>query len=183
MFFSGQHPVSPASIPEVRERTITVGSFSKSFALAGWRLGFLCAPASFVEQALKIQDSSVICAAHGVQHALAETLRREENYVTYLMEKRNLLARRRDALLRPLNEDGEFTVRTPAGACFAFLKLPGRVDAADYAWDLLTARGVVTVPGAHFGREWRSYLRLSFGRGSEDELEEAGRRIASYVPE
>jgi aspartate/methionine/tyrosine aminotransferase len=180
IYFTGDHPVSPASTPKLRDRSITVGSFSKSFALAGWRLGFLTAPESFVDQALKIQDSSVICATYAAQHALAQTLQQEKDYTTYLADKRSLLARRRDSLLRPIREDGEYEVHTPAGACFAFLALPDGTDAETFAWNLLSAQRVVTVPGIHFGRNWNGYLRLSFGRGTEAELEEAGRRIVSY---
>jgi aspartate/methionine/tyrosine aminotransferase len=180
IYFSGDHPVSPASILRIRERSITVSSFSKSFALAGWRLGFLTAPEPFVDQCLKIQDSSVICATYAAQHALARTLQQEKDTSNYLAEKRALLARRRDSLLRPLREDGEIEVQTPAGACFAFLALPDGTDAETFAWELLSAQRVVTVPGDHFGRGWNSHLRLSFGRGTEVELEEAGRRIVSY---
>jgi aspartate/methionine/tyrosine aminotransferase len=180
IYFAGEHPVSLASIPELRERTITVGSFSKSFALAGWRLGFLAALEPFVDQALKIQDSSVICATHAAQHALAQTLQHEKDCTAYLAEKRALLVGRWDALLRPIREDRELEVQTPGGACFAFLGLPDGIDAETFAWDLLSAQGVVAVPGVYFGGHWKGYLRLSFGRGTEAMLEEAGRRIVSY---
>jgi aminotransferase len=149
--------------------------------LAGWRLGFLAAPEEFISEALKVQDSSVICAAHAAQYALAQTLRDVSGCAAYLEEKRALLAKRRDALLKPFDGDGRFDVHTPGGACFAFVGLPEGTDAEEFAWDLLSAQGVVAVPGIHFGPEWRRYLRLSFGSGTEEELEEAGRRIVGYL--
>ncbi len=183
IFFAGEHPLSPGGLADLRPRTITLSSFSKSFALAGWRLGFMTAPADFIDEALKIQDSSVICAAKAAQWALAQTLRQGEDCRNYSEEKRVLLARRRDALLAPLREDGRLEVHEPGGACFAFVGLPADMDAEKFSWDLLAERGVVTVAGQHFGREWKRFLRLSFGTGSEDELAEASQRIVEFLSE
>ncbi len=172
--FTGAHPRSPVPRPE---RTLTVGSFSKCFALAGWRLGFITGPSGFIEQALKVQDSSVICAPRGPQRALAHVLSRPDRIESYLGQKRTLLERRRNALLRPLRSDRRLRITTPAGACFAFVGLPEGTDGERFAWDLLEKEAVFVVPGVHFGPEWRSFVRLSFGSGSEDRLAEAGSRI------
>ncbi len=183
IFFTGSHPLSPSALTGLRPKTITISSFSKSFALAGWRLGFMAAPAGFIDEALKIQDSSVICAAKAAQWALARALRHEEDCQSYSEEKRALLARRRDALLAPLIRDGRLEVHQPGGACFAFVGLPKDTDAEKFSWDLLAERGVVTVAGHHFGPEWKRFLRLSFGTGSEDELGEASQHIVEFLPE
>jgi aminotransferase len=177
------HPLSPASLDALRGRTLTVSSFSKSCALAGWRLGFLAGPAEFIEQALKIQDSSVICAPHAAQRALAKVLGDSDALDAYLAEKRSLLRVRRDALLEPLISDSRLAIHTPGGACFAFVGLPEGVDAEAFAWELLEKRRVVVVPGVHFGEDWTRYIRLSFGSGSETYLREAAGRVNSFLDE
>jgi aspartate aminotransferase len=183
IFFDGGYPLSPGEFDDIRPRTVTLSSFSKSYALAGWRLGFMTAPSNFIDEALKIQDSSVICAAKAAQWALARTLGQEEDSRRYSDEKRALLARRRDALLDPLIKDRRLNVHMPGGACFAFVGLPGDIDADPFSWDLMERHGVVTVPGYHFGPEWKQFLRLSFGTGSENELNEASQRIVDFLTE
>ncbi len=181
--FTDERPLSMASLSGIRERVITVSSFSKSFALAGWRLGFLTAPGVFVDETLKIQDSSVISAANAAQWALAQTIGQYDDCRRFFAEKRQLLAGRRDALLAPLLDDDRVEVHTPGGACFAFVGLPMGMDAERFAWDLMSARGVVTVPGVHFGRPWTRHLRLSFGSGTDAELRKASERLVQYIGE
>lgn len=193
IYFTPQRPFSLATVPGLADRVVTISSFSKSMALAGWRLGFLTGPVSFVEQALKIQDSSVICAAHAAQWALRETLIDIEACETYFAEKRAVLERRRDALLRPLRNlqdprgpqgPGDLpalTLSEPDAACFAFAQLPDATDASLLVWNLLEATGIVVVPGAPFGEGYRSSIRLSFGTGSPERLVEAGACMAEYL--
>jgi len=130
LYFEGGPPLSLGALPELSGRVLTVGSFSKSFALAGWRLGFLCGPAGVLDQALKVQDSSVICAPHAAQIALAHVLDAREEAEAYLATSRERLRRRRDALLAPLREAGRWELNVPGGACFAFVGLPGGASSA-----------------------------------------------------
>jgi len=172
----GERPLSPASLPGMRRRTVTAGSFSKSLALAGWRLGFLCGPAGFVAEAMKIHDSSVICASHPAQFALTAALD-DPGLEAYLEEKRGLLRKRRDALLTPLKSDGRISVQVPDGACFAFAGLPDGTDAAAFCRVLLEEQDAAAVPGAAFGESWRAFIRIGFGHLPEARLEEGAARI------
>ncbi len=180
--FTGDRPCSLATLPGMRERTITIGSFSKSLALAGWRLGFLAGSQTLVEQVLKIQDSSVICAPYASQWALARTLS-DPRLEAYLSDKRALLRARRDALLAPLLDEAALEVFVPEGACFVFLGLPPGTDGNRFAWQLLEERGVAVVPGAPFGSDWSRYLRLSFGSGADRDLSEASARLVEQLRE
>jgi aspartate aminotransferase len=180
IFYTAGPPLSVGATA-LKDRTLTIGSFSKGLALAGWRLGFLTGPRTFITEALKVQDSSVICAPHAAQYGLAEALTDAQALRTYLSANRQLLAGRRDALLGPLMEEERLNLQLPEGACFAFLGLPEATDGAVFARGLLGERGVLTVPGVHFGSEWRSFLRLSFGSGTEPRLAEAGARIRDYL--
>ncbi len=184
IYFTPQRPLSCAALPELRARTVTVGSFSKCFGLAGWRLGFLVAPTALVDEVLKIQDSSVICAPYASQWALARTLI-DPSVPGYLAEKRDLLRRRRDALLAPLRDHagrgGLLEIAEPGGACFAFATLPAGLDGDRFAAELLETSGIAAVAGRPFGPEWTHHLRLSFGRGTERELTQGAERIIAFL--
>jgi aspartate aminotransferase len=200
LVFEGGHPLSPAAVAPLRGRVLTVGSFSKSFALAGWRLGFLAGPADFLDEVLKIQDSSVICAPRAAQWGLAAALEAGDETRDYLEEKRALLRRRRDALLTPLLADGRLQVQVPGGACFAFVGLPetrdrvaagtpvtcdagapGASDGERFAWELMERTGIVVVPGIHFGPEWGRFVRISFGTEGETRLEIAAQQLLEFL--
>ena len=181
IYFTPERPFSLATVPGLDERVVTISSFSKSMGLAGWRLGFMMGPAAFIEQALKIQDSSVICAAHAAQWALREALIDTDACEAYFAGKRVLLEERRDALLAPLRDVAGLRLTEPDGACFAFAQLPGTTDGTRFVWELLEAAGVLTVPGAPFGDGYRSSIRLSYGAGTPQELSVAGERVAAHV--
>jgi len=181
IYFGSKRPLSIGSLESMRGRTITVSSFSKSLALAGWRLGFMTAPPQLISELLKIQDSSVICASHAAQWALAQTLADRRVVDEYFSASREILRARRDALLGPLLSDGRFTLAVPDGACFAFVGLGAGISSETFAWDLLEASGVALVPGTHFGGDGDNFVRLSFGSGSESRLQEAAARIIKFA--
>lgn len=181
IYFGDLPPFSPATLDSLKGRVLTVSSFSRSMGLAGWRLGFLCGPAAFVDEALKIQDSSVICAPHAAQWALCQALQDVAGCDQYFADKRVLLAARREALLAPIERSAFLDVVRPGGACFAFVGLPEGLDAGTFAIDLLESSDVVVVPGAVFGADWGNYLRVSFGSGSESYLAEAAGRLVEFT--
>ncbi|MFC1573275.1 pyridoxal phosphate-dependent aminotransferase [Candidatus Eisenbacteria bacterium] len=181
IYFDNEPPLSPAALPELKDRTLTAGSFSKSLALAGWRLGFLTGPKAFISETLKVQDSSVICATHASQWALCKALEETAAIADYLQDKRGLLRRRRDALYAPLSTDKNLDVCLPGGACFFFVGLPEGIDGEVFAHHLLESYDVATVPGIHFGPEWKRFLRVSYGTESPERLEQAALRLCECL--
>lgn len=159
------------------DNVIVIGSFSKAFAIPGWRLGYLAADPRFVDSALRVQDATIICPTAAVQAGVAAALRDDPRYP---LEFLSALRKRRDAM-RGLVEQigGEWT--PTGGGFFAFARLPGCGDSFAAANHLLEKAHVLTIPGALFGRAGEGFLRLSFGAAGEPDLKTALTRIAEAL--
>lgn len=163
-------PPSPGALDGMLERTVTVNGFSKTYAMTGWRLGYLAAPSGMTEQAAKVQSHSVTCASNFVQRAgiiaLTETDQAVDRMVTQFCKRRDFLV---DALA-----DHNVSVTTPSGAFYVMIP----VDDDDQQWceTALEAANVATVPGSAF--EAPGYARLAYTRGLE-ELGDAVNRLAA----
>jgi aspartate/methionine/tyrosine aminotransferase len=174
--FGASEPLSPAAVTGARDRVITIVSFSKSLGLAGWRLGFLAAHADVVTEILKIQDSSVICAARAGQEGLLAAL---PGIGAHAVRTRDALLERRDRLVAALRAAKLDAFIEPAGSLFLFLHLPDVHDDWRYCQRLLEEQHVVGVPGSVFGPGGEGSIRLSFGSTAPDDLDEVGVRIAN----
>lgn len=176
-FVYGRAHWSAAASTSWRRNVVVVGTFSKSFGMMGWRVGFMLADARICAQAVKIQDAMIICAPAIGQAAALGALREDWNYPESF--HRELLARR-TALL-----DGVRAVRrlhwTPTdGAFFGFVRVDDCSDSAALAESLLDNAHVVTIPGSAFGESGEGHLRLSYGSASVADVTEAMRRMARY---
>jgi aminotransferase len=171
-------PLSPAAVPEGRDRVITVSSFSKSLGLAGWRLGFLVGSAKLVEEVLKIQDCSVICASRAGQMGLLAVLPEAEQHMGRV---RRTLQDRRDRLVGSLEAEGFGPFVEPDGALFLFLRLPEGENDRTFCHRLLEEQHVVAVPGSAFGPGGEGAIRISFGAVSAERLAEVAHRIATIL--
>jgi aspartate/methionine/tyrosine aminotransferase len=178
LHYGAEPPLSPAAIPGARDRVVTAGSFSKSLGLAGWRLGFLAGPADLLDEVLKIQDCSVICAARAGQEGLLAALPEAGQHVTQVRE---ILRDRRDRLVTSLRAAGLETFVEPGGSLFLLLRLPGVVDDMAFCHRLLEEQHVVAVPGSAFGPGGEGSIRLSFGATPPARLDEVVHRIASAM--
>jgi aspartate/methionine/tyrosine aminotransferase len=176
--FNPSEFVSPASLPSLKDRVIVIGSFSKSLALAGWRIGYLAAPSSVIREALKLQDTLVICAPVISQIALEAALTDgcEETISAGLKE----LTDRRSILTTILGKIEAFRWFEPEGAFFAFPALVGDLDDRRIALDLLEKVHVAVMAGSACGASGKGHIRLSFGNVSAPQLEEACNRIEGY---
>ncbi len=177
--YDGQSTVSLTSFPELRDRLIAVFSFSKKYAMTGWRIGYVYAPAPILDQIMKVHDAVVICAPTLAQHAALAALEGPQDCVE---EIRKALQDRRDLVCSRLDRMSDhFSYVVPRGAYYLMARYnaPG-VDSMAYALRLLNEARVITIPGAAFGPDGEGHIRISFG-GSEEEIGDAFDRIEKWV--
>jgi aminotransferase len=175
--FDGHAHVSPASLPGLRERTITMNALSKTFAVTGWRIGWVAAERRFAEAFAHLHDLVYVCAPAPLQLACARGLEKlEPEYYTAIGVE---YARKRDQLCLALADAG-LAPRVPQGSYFALAdisRLPGS-NGDERAMALLRACGVACVPGTAFWRDGDAHRigRFCFGKTAPD-LDEACRRL------
>ena len=178
--YGGPHASSAALAAEFPETVVLVGSFSKTYAMTGWRIGYLLGPAPVVKAVENIQSHATSNpTSFAMVGALEALLHAEPEVEEMLAEYRA----RREMLVPLLNDVPGFRCRPPDGAFYAFPDVsacyrPGRADSIALAEYLLEEAGVATVPGAAFGAE--AHLRLSFAC-SRATLEEGLERIAAAL--
>jgi aminotransferase len=174
--FEGQE-WSAASCPAWRDNVVVIGTFSKSFGMMGWRVGYMLADASVSEQAVKIQDAMIICAPVISQMAVEGAVRHDWRYATSFHGD---FCNRRRIMAEGLGQIPQVSWTPTGGGLFAFARIEGCRDSAALAHDVLERAHVVTIPGSAFGAAGEGYLRLSYGYASEDDLKEALLRLREY---
>jgi aminotransferase len=172
---------SMCSIPELRDHVVGVFSFSKRFALTGWRVGFLWARENLLAQMLKIHDAAAICAPTVSQIAALASLTGPQDVFEGFKER---LRARRDLICARLAAMPGMTHVRPAGA-FYVMANPGLpagavADSRELAVRLIHEARVITIPGGAFGPGGEGHVRLSFG-GEENEIETACDRLAAWA--
>ena len=173
----GRHHVSITSLPGMKERTILINGFSKSYAMTGWRLGYACAPEIIMEQMIKIHQFAIMCAPTTSQYAAVEALRNGDNDVLIMKEAYD--ARRR-FLIDELRRIG-FDCFEPYGAFYVLpsIKKFG-MTSEEFAETLLREEKVAVVPGTAFGECGEGFLRISYAYSIEN-LKVALERIENFV--
>ena len=177
MLFEGEH-VSFGTLPGMRERTIMLETFSKTYAMTGWRLGFIAAPTALAEPLAQLITNSVSCVPPFIQLAGAKGLLEDQTESRAMMDD---FRRRRDIFISGLNEVEGMSCQYPDGAFYAFpnvSRIPMSAD--DFADYLLDEVGVATLPGSAFGVHAEGHLRMCFANSVEN-LERAVDRIADAV--
>ena len=172
-----QKHVSIASIPGMKERTVLINGFSKSYAMTGWRLGYACAPAMILTQMLKIHQFAIMCAPTTSQYAAVSALRNGDVDVEMMRESYN---QRRRYLMHAFKEMG-LECFEPYGAFYTFpsIKRFG-MTSDEFATKLLQEEKVAVVPGTAFGDCGEGYLRISYAYSLKS-LKEALGRIDRFI--
>lgn len=169
--------VSIASLPGMRERTITMNGFSKAYAMTGWRLGYACGPEEIIHEMTKVHQFAIMCAPTNSQYAAVEALRNGDEDV---LEMRTAYNGRRRFLMHAFKEMG-LPCFEPFGAFYVFpcIKEFG-MSSDEFAERLLKEEKVAVVPGSAFGACGEGYLRISYAYSLED-LKVALGRLGSFV--
>jgi aminotransferase len=174
--YDGEH-CSLASIPGAWERTITLGGFSKAYAMTGWRIGYACAPKAILEAMMKIHSYTMLCAPITAQKAALEALKSGEPMVHDMVQEYN---RRRRFIVSGLNALG-LTCHLPSGAFYAFPNISSTGLSSDqFAERLLFEERVAVVPGSAFGASGEGYIRCSYATSLE-KLELALKRMSNFI--
>ena len=173
----GAPHVCIAALPEMRERTVLLGGFSKAYAMTGWRVGYVAAPAPILEGMMKVHQYGMMSAPTPGQYAALEALRIGEPYVRQMLGEYD--ARRR-IVLRGLREMGLETYEAQ-GAFYLFPSIANTgLSDEEFMERLLMEEQVVVVPGSAFGAEGRGHVRLCYA-ASQAVLEEALARIGRFL--
>jgi aminotransferase len=168
---------SLAALPAWRRNGVVVSTFSKSFGMTGWRVGYLLAAGHVCEAAIRIQDAMIICAPVpsqvGVEAAVRENWDYPESFRPELMLRRELLA-------KGLRDIPRLCWTPTAGGFFAFVRVDACRDSSALAAEILERAHVVTIPGSTFGRSGEGFIRLSYSAASRTELQTALHRLREF---
>ena len=176
-YLEGQDHVTIASLPGMRERTVLINGFSKSYSMTGWRLGYACAPKEILEQMLKIHQYAIMCAPTTSQYAAVEAVRNGDGDVVAMREEYN---GRRRYLMHRFREMG-LKCFEPFGAFYAFPCIQEfGMTSEEFATRMLQEEKVVVVPGTAFGDCGEGFLRISYAY-SLDSLKEALDRMEAFL--
>ena len=169
--------VTIASLPGMKERTILINGFSKSYAMTGWRLGYACGPEVIIKQMTKIHQFAIMCAPTTSQYAAVEALKSGDEDVAKMREEYN---GRRRYLMHRFKEMG-LECFEPFGAFYVFpcIKEFG-MTSDEFVTELLQAQKVAVVPGTAFGSCGEGFIRISYAY-SLDVLKKAMDRIEAFI--
>ena len=178
LVYDGASVTSFASLPNMKERTITVNGFSKAYAMTGWRIGYFAAPRELVIPMNEIHHGLTICAPAVAQHAALAALRGSQDCV---LEYRQIFASRRTYFRKVLDDLG-LTYGQPQGAFYLYTNISSTgLGAGNFCVRLLEEAKVMIFPGSLFGDQTDDFIRISLLQPIQ-KLEEAAERIAKALP-
>ncbi|MBE6550445.1 MAG: aminotransferase class I/II-fold pyridoxal phosphate-dependent enzyme [Ruminococcaceae bacterium] len=177
MTYCGKKHVSFASLEGMKERTIIVSGFSKSYAMTGWRLGYLCAPRELTEQMLKIHQYAIMSSPTTAQFAAVEALRNGDGDIKMMVDEYN---RRRRYIYKGLKNIGIDSFE-PEGAFYIFPNI-GQfgLSSEEFCNRLLYEKKCAIIPGEAFGKGGEGFARISYAYSIEH-ITQALERIEAFV--
>jgi len=180
--YYGERPTCSAAFEGAKERTLIVNSLSKSYAMTGWRVGFLAAPAHVIENALKAGQNSITCVAPFIQKAAAFALT-DPAIQEVTANMRAAYSRRRQLVLRLSHEleCEKVKVVPPQGAFYFFLDMRAlNMSSVEMCERILEEVGVGLVPGSAFGEQGEGFIRMVISASDED-VEVGFRKIVEWA--
>ena len=178
LLYEGNQAPSIAALPGMRERTIIINSFSKTYAMTGWRVGFAMGPKEIIRNMVMLQENVAACVNSAAQYGAIAAL---EGTQEPLHEMQRAYQRRREIIVDGFAKIDGLSCFAPQGAFYALVDISETgMCANDFAMDLLAKERVIVVPGEAFGETGGRYVRLSFAT-SEENIREGLRRIGRYM--
>lgn len=161
-----------------KEDVVIINSFSKQFAMTGWRVGYVVGEEDFIKEVIKFQQNIAVCVATPNQYAAIEAITNADQYATGIKE---VFSKRRDTLIRELNKIEKIRYQAPQGTFYAFIDISktGK-DSKSFCFELLEKEHVAVIPGVAFGEAFDNYIRLAFTL-NEDRIIEGVGRIRKYI--
>ena len=172
-----QKHIPLATLPNMKERVMTLGGFSKAFAMTGWRVGYACGPEEWIKSMFKIHQYSMLCTPTvsqiAAEAALSFSLQDRDKMKNEYNERRNIIVSRFNNMgLKCINPDGAF---------YAFPSIQSsNMTSLEFATKLLEDQNVAVVPGSAFGKEGEGFIRCSYAT-SKKEIIEAMNRIEKFI--
>ena len=180
--YYGERPTCAAAFDGAKDHTLIISSLSKSYAMTGWRVGFLAAPARVIENALKAGQNSITCVAPFIQKAAAFALT-DPSIQQAAADMRAAYSRRRELVLRIAGqmESDRVLVTPPQGAFYFFLDMrPLGMTSFEICEWILEEAGVGLVPGSAFGEQGEGFVRMTIAASDED-VEAGFRKIVGWA--
>lgn len=166
-----------AALPRMRDRTVLLGGFSKSYAMTGWRIGYVASEAEIIDALRKLHQYAIMCAPTTAQVGALEALRTGEPHLQAMVEEYD---RRRRVIVAGLRELG-LPCHEPRGAFYAFPSISASgLSSEEFSERLLFEERVAVVPGNAFGASGEGFLRVAYA-ASLDQIEEALDRIEGFL--
>lgn len=173
----GEKHVSIASFPEVKDKTLVINGFSKSYAMTGWRLGYLCGHKALISQMKKIHQYAIMCSPTTAQFAAVEALKKGDDSVEEMRKEYN---RRRRVLVDGFRKMG-LDCFEPLGAFYVFPNIQSLGMSSDeFCEKLLRQEKVLVVPGNAFGDCGEGFIRACYASSMEN-IMEALKRIERFI--
>jgi len=177
--YGGEKPLNIGSLPGMKERTITLFSFSKSYAMTGWRIGFAIGPEEIVAAMVRIQEHILSMPTAISQKAAEAAVTGPQDCIKIMLDT---FRKRRDVITKGLQSIEGIKVDPPGGAFYIFPDVSAyKMKSFDLAVKILDDTGVVLVHGSGFGRYGEGYLRLCYAVSTEV-IQDALGRLDSYLP-
>lgn len=163
-----------------KEDVVIINSFSKQFAMTGWRVGYVVGEEDFIKEVIKFQQNIAVCVATPNQYAAIEAMSHADQYANGI---RDVFAKRRETLIKELNKIERISYKAPQGSFYVFIDISktGK-DSKSFCFELLEKEHVAVIPGLAFGEAFDNYIRLAFTL-NEDKIIEGVRRIGKYINE
>jgi len=178
LFDSKKH-ISVGSFPELADRAVSVFSFSKSYSMTGWRIGYLVAERKLVQEIFKVHDSLITCPVAVSQYAALAAVK-EEGGRRCIEKFKRKYEKRRKIGMEILTQTEKLSAVKPEGAYYFFPKLNIDIDDYQFSLKLLKEAKVGVVPGSAFGPGGEKHIRISFGL-EEKKLKEGLERLINYL--